>query len=277
MRIKQLPTETTMKIALVTGGSRGLGKSMALHIACKGDDVVLTYNSRKADAEAVVKQIEQTGRKAAALALDLSDSRSFDGFVAKLKEVLQAKWNRDDFDFLVNNAGIGIYSLFAETSEKQFDELMSIHLKGPLFLTQKLLPLIKDGGRIVNISTGLARFTLPGYAAYAAMKGGIEVLTRYMAKELGARKITVNVVALGRLKQISPAALCVTTKKSTNSSLRRVLLDASGCPTISAEQSLFCWRRTITGSPVSESKPLAALSSETGDPQNNGRLQRICN
>jgi NAD(P)-dependent dehydrogenase (short-subunit alcohol dehydrogenase family) len=200
MRIKQLPTETTMKIALVTGGSRGLGKSMALHIACKGDDVVLTYNSRKADAEAVVKQIEQTGRKAAALALDLSDSRSFDGFVAKLKEVLQAKWNRDDFDFLVNNAGIGIYSLFAETSEKQFDELMSIHLKGPLFLTQKLLPLIKDGGRIVNISTGLARFTLPGYAAYAAMKGGIEVLTRYMAKELGARKITVNVVAPGPIE-----------------------------------------------------------------------------
>jgi NAD(P)-dependent dehydrogenase (short-subunit alcohol dehydrogenase family) len=200
MRIKQLPTETTMKIALVTGGSRGLGKSMALHIACKGDDVVLTYNSRKADAEAVVKQIEQTGRKAAALALDLSDSRSFDGFVAKLKEVLQAKWKRDDFDFLVNNAGIGIYSLFAETSEKQFDELMSIHLKGPLFLTQKLLPLIKDGGRIVNISTGLARFTLPGYAAYAAMKGGIEVLTRYMAKELGARKITVNVVAPGPIE-----------------------------------------------------------------------------
>lgn len=189
-----------MKIALVTGGSRGLGKSMALHVACKGDDVVLTYNSRKADAEAVVKQIEQTGRKSAALALDLSDCRSFDGFVEKLKEVLEAKWKRDDFDFLVNNAGIGIYSLFAETSEKQFDELMSVHLKGPLFLTQKLLPLIKDGGRIVNISTGLARFTLPGYAAYAAMKGGIEVLTRYMAKELGARKITVNVVAPGPIE-----------------------------------------------------------------------------
>jgi len=163
-----------MKIALVTGGSRGLGKSMSVHIAAKGNDVVLTYKSKKADAGEVVKQIEQTGRKAAALALDVSDSKSFDSFVDKLKEVLQAKWKRDDLNFLVNNAGIGIYAPFAETSEKQFDELMNVQLKGPFFLTQKLLPLIKDGGRIVNISTGLARFTLPGYAAYAMMKGGIE-------------------------------------------------------------------------------------------------------
>jgi len=189
-----------MKIALVTGGSRGLGKSMSVHIAAKGNDVVLTYKSKKADAEEVVKQIEQTGRKAAALALDVSDSKSFDGFVDKLKEVLQAKWKRDDLNFLVNNAGIGIYAPFAETSEKQFDELMNVQLKGPFFLTQKLLPLIKDGGRIVNISTGLARFTLPGYSAYATMKGGIEVLTRYMAKELGARGISVNVVAPGAIE-----------------------------------------------------------------------------
>jgi NAD(P)-dependent dehydrogenase (short-subunit alcohol dehydrogenase family) len=189
-----------MKIGLVTGGSRGLGKSMSLHIAAKGNDVVLTYNSRKTDAEDVVKQIEQTGRKAAALALDISDSKSFDGFVEKLKEVLQAKWKRDDFDFLVNNAGIGISAPFAETSEKQFDDLMKIQLKGPFFLTQKLLPFIKDGGRIVNISTGLARFVLPGYAAYAATKGGIEVLTRYMAKELGPRNITVNVIAPGAIE-----------------------------------------------------------------------------
>jgi NAD(P)-dependent dehydrogenase (short-subunit alcohol dehydrogenase family) len=190
----------TMKIGLVTGGSRGLGKSMSLHIAAKGNDVVLTYNNRKTDAEDVVKQIEQTGRKAAALALDISDSKSFDGFVEKLKEVLQAKWKRDDFDFLVNNAGIGISAPFAETSEKQFDDLMKIQLKGPFFLTQKLLPFIKDGGRIVNISTGLARFVLPGYAAYAATKGGIEVLTRYMAKELGPRNITVNVIAPGAIE-----------------------------------------------------------------------------
>jgi NAD(P)-dependent dehydrogenase (short-subunit alcohol dehydrogenase family) len=190
----------TMEIGLVTGGSRGLGKSMSLHIAAKGNDVVLTYNNRKTDAEDVVKQIEQTGRKAAALALDISDSKSFDGFVEKLKEVLQAKWKRDDFDFLVNNAGIGISAPFAETSEKQFDDLMKIQLKGPFFLTQKLLPFIKDGGRIVNISTGLARFVLPGYAAYAATKGGIEVLTRYMAKELGPRNITVNVIAPGAIE-----------------------------------------------------------------------------
>jgi NAD(P)-dependent dehydrogenase (short-subunit alcohol dehydrogenase family) len=154
----------------------------------------------KADAEEVVKQIDQTGRKAAAPALDVSDSKSFDGFVDKLKEVLQAKWKRDDLNFLVNNAGIGIYAPFAGTSEKQFDELMNVQLKGSFFLTQKLLPLIKDGGRIVNISTGLARFTLPGYAAYAMMKGGIEVLTRYMAKELGARGISVNVVAPGAIE-----------------------------------------------------------------------------
>jgi len=136
-----------MKIALVTGGSRGLGKSMSLHIAAKGNDVVLTYKSKRAEAEEVVKQIEQSGRKAAALALDVSDSKSFDGFAERLKQVLQAKWERDDFNFLVNNAGIGIYAPFAETSEKQFDELMNVQLKGPFFLTQKLLPLIKDGGR----------------------------------------------------------------------------------------------------------------------------------
>ena len=189
-----------MKIALVTGGSRGLGKSMSVHIAAKGNDVVLTYNRKKADAEDVVKQIEKSGRKAAALALDLSDSRSLEVFVEKLKEVLQANWKRLDFDFLVNNAGVGIYAPFAETSEKQFDELMNIQLKGPFFLTQKLLPFIKDGGRIVNISTGLARFTLPGYAAYAVMKGGIEVLTRYQAREFGARNISVNVVAPGAIE-----------------------------------------------------------------------------
>jgi NAD(P)-dependent dehydrogenase (short-subunit alcohol dehydrogenase family) len=127
MGIAQFQEETTMKIALVTGGSRGLGKGMSLHIACKGNDVVLTYNSKKADAEEVVKQIEQTGRKAAALALNVSDNKSFDGFVEELREVLQAKWERNSFDFLVNNAGIGIYSAFAETTEKQFDELMNNH------------------------------------------------------------------------------------------------------------------------------------------------------
>ena len=189
-----------MKIALVTGGSRGLGKNMCQHIAARGNDVVLTYNSRKADAEEVVRQIEKTGRKAAALALDASNTKSFDGFVNSLKEVLQTKWQRDDFDFLINNAGFGIRAAFAETTEEQFDDLMKVHLKGPFFLTQKLLPCIKDGGRILNISSGLARFAFPGFAAYAAMKGGVEVLTRYMAKELGARQIAVNIVAPGAIE-----------------------------------------------------------------------------
>jgi NAD(P)-dependent dehydrogenase (short-subunit alcohol dehydrogenase family) len=189
-----------MKIALITGGSRGLGKSMALALAAKGTDVVLTYNSKRAEAEAVVAEIVKMGRKAATLALDVSNAASFDGFAANLKDVLKATWGRADFDFLVNNAGIGIHASFAETSEAQFDQLMNIQLKGPFFLSQKLLPLIKDGGRILNVSTGLTRFTLPGYAAYAAMKGGIEVLTRYMAKELGPRDIAVNVLAPGAIE-----------------------------------------------------------------------------
>ncbi|NVN93386.1 MAG: SDR family oxidoreductase [Desulfuromonadales bacterium] len=189
-----------MKIALVTGGSRGLGKSMSLHIAAKGNDVILTYNSKQAEAEEVVAQIEKSGRKAVALALDLSDHKTFVGFAEKVKNVLAEKWQRSDFDYLVNNAGIGINAPFMETTEEQFDRLMNIHFKGTFFLTQKLLPIMKDGGRIVNISSGLARFSFPGYAAYAAMKGGVEVLTRYLAKELGSRNIAVNVIAPGAIE-----------------------------------------------------------------------------
>jgi len=189
-----------MKIAIITGGSRGLGKSMALHIADKGNDVILTYNSKKDEAEKVVAQIEHLGQKAVALALDVSDSASFDGFADSVKKNLKGKWGRDDFDFLVNNAGIGLHTPIGGTSEDQFDLLMKIHLKGPYFLTQKLLPLMKDGGRIVNVSSGLTRFALPGYAVYAAMKGGVEVMTRYMAKELGARGIAVNTVAPGAIE-----------------------------------------------------------------------------
>ena len=189
-----------MKIALVTGGSRGLGKSMALHLAEHGHDVLLTYNSKKAEADAVVNQIEALGRKARALQLDVSDSKSFSAFAQAVKEALGDQWQRSDFDFLINNAGIGIHASFMETTEEQFDQLVNIHLKGTFFLTQKLLPLMQDGGRIVNISSGLARFCLPGAAAYAAMKGGIEVLTRYLAKELGSRQITVNVIAPGAIE-----------------------------------------------------------------------------
>ncbi|MBL8271658.1 SDR family NAD(P)-dependent oxidoreductase [Steroidobacter sp.] len=193
-------TTSTTPIALITGGSRGLGRSMALQSARRGIDVLLTYRSNQQEAEAVVAEIQKSGRRAAALQLDVGVTASFDRFVDQVREVLKTHWQRERFDFLVNNAGIGAHAAFAETSEAQFDELMRIHLKGPFFLTQKLLPLFNDGGRIVNISTGLARFALPGYAAYAAMKGAIEVLTRYQAKELGGRGIAVNVVAPGAIE-----------------------------------------------------------------------------
>lgn len=189
-----------MKIAIVTGGSRGLGKSMCLHIAEKGHDVVLTYRSRKEEADTVVSEIEKMGRKAAALQLDASDTSSFTGFAEQVKAVLRGVCGRGSFDFLVNNAGIGISAPITETTEEQFDRLVDIHLKGVFFLTQKLLPLMADGGRIINVSSGLARFTLPGYAAYASMKGAIEVLTRYLAKELGPRRIGVNVVVPGAIE-----------------------------------------------------------------------------
>lgn len=187
-------------IALITGGSRGLGKSTALKLAEQGVDVVLTYRSNTSEATKVVAQIEQMGRRAVALPLDVGDSKSFRDFAAVLKRTLAQTWQREQFDHLINNAGVGVHASFAETTEAQFDELVNVHFKGTFFLTQTLLPLLADGGRIVNISSGLARFALPGYAAYAAMKGGVEVLTRYLAKELGARGISVNTVAPGAIE-----------------------------------------------------------------------------
>ena len=186
-----------MKIALITGGSRGLGKSMSLHLAQKGHDIILTYNTKQSEAQEVVTQIKKLGRKAAALQLDVSKINSFDAFTKNVADVLKKNWERSNFDSLVNNAGIGIYATFMETTQEQFDQLMNIHLKAPFFLTQKLLGLIKDGGAIINISSGLTRYSLPGRAAYGTMKGGIETLTRYMAKELGPRGIAVNVVVSG--------------------------------------------------------------------------------
>jgi len=188
------------KIALVTGGSRGLGRSTALALARAGADVVLTYHSRREEADAVVVEVEALGRKAVALQLDVAGTAGYPDFVQRLRDALALTWARERFDFLVNNAGIGIHASFAETTEAQFDRLVNVHLKATFFLTQALLPLLEDGGRIVNLSSGLARFSLPGYAAYAAMKGGIEVLTRYMAKELGPRRIAVNVVAPGAIE-----------------------------------------------------------------------------
>jgi NAD(P)-dependent dehydrogenase (short-subunit alcohol dehydrogenase family) len=188
------------QIALITGGSRGLGRSMALHLAGRGVDVILTYRSGAAAAAAVVAEIERRGRKAVALPLDTGDSASYPAFAASVAEALARRWQRDRFDLLVNNAGVGAYAPIAETTEAQFDELFRVHLKAAMFLTQRLLPQLADGGRILNVSSGLARFTLPGYAAYAAMKGGVEVLTRYLAKELGPRRIAVNTLAPGAVE-----------------------------------------------------------------------------
>ncbi|MFB0724641.1 SDR family NAD(P)-dependent oxidoreductase [Aeromonas salmonicida] len=190
----------TRSIALITGASRGLGKHSALALAAKGVDLIITYRSQAEEATAVVAQANALGVKAHALPLDVADSASFAAFAADVRQLLQREWQRERFDFLVNNAGIGIHASFEQTTEQQFDTLMNIHLKGTFFLTQQLLPLIRDGGRIINLSTGLTRFALPGYAAYAAMKGGIEVLTRYLAKELGPRGIAVNVVAPGAIE-----------------------------------------------------------------------------
>jgi NAD(P)-dependent dehydrogenase (short-subunit alcohol dehydrogenase family) len=188
------------KIALVTGASRGLGKNAVLKLAEQGIDVIFTYNSQREEAESVVREIEAKGAKAVTLQLNVAESNGFDPFVAQVKSQLEKVWQRENFDFLVNNAGIGGNASFAETTEEEFDLLMKIHLKAPFFLTQKLLPLIADGGRVLNVSTGLTRFCLPGFAAYATMKGGMDVLTRYQAKELGARGISVNILAPGAIE-----------------------------------------------------------------------------
>jgi NAD(P)-dependent dehydrogenase (short-subunit alcohol dehydrogenase family) len=192
-------THQETSIALITGGSRGLGKNAALKLAEQGIDVIITYRNHRTEADAVVEKIEAMGRRAAALALDVADIRQFDAFVQHVGETLESRWQSQQFDFLVNNAGTGGHVNLAETTEAKFDELLNVHFKGVFFLTQKLLPLIADGGRILNTSSGLTRFALPGYAAYAAMKGAIEVLTRYLAKELGPRGIAVNVLAPGAI------------------------------------------------------------------------------
>ena len=189
-----------MTIALITGGSRGLGKSMALHLARRGTDIILTYHSNKEEADKVAGEIISLGRKAVSLQLDVSKSGAFSDFTGQVKQTLQQTWQRRDFDYLVNNAGTGVNKPIADTSESDFDSMVAIHLKGPYFLTQALLPFMKDGGRIVNISSGLARFSRPGMSAYAMMKGGVEVMTRYMAAELGARRIAVNTIAPGAIE-----------------------------------------------------------------------------
>jgi len=188
------------KIALITGASRGLGKNTALHLAAQGVDIIGTYNSRADEAQALVTEIESLGGRATMLQLDVGQSEQFAAFATKVDQVLRTHFDQQRFDFLVNNAGIGLHANFVDTTVEQFDLMVNIHFKGPFFLTQTLLPLLNDGGRIINISSGLARFSLPGYGTYAAMKGAMEVLTRYQAKELGARRISVNTLAPGAIE-----------------------------------------------------------------------------
>ncbi len=191
---------TKSKIALVTGGSRGLGRDMAISLAHKGIDVVLTYHSNREKAEEVVAEIQSLGQKAAAFQLDTGKVGQFDAFLEQITNYLQKEHGHGHFDFLINNAGTALYAPFAETTEDQLDDMVNIHYKGVFFLTQKALPYLNDGGSIINISSGLARFSFPGSSAYGSMKGAIEVLTRYLAKELGSRHIRANIVAPGAIE-----------------------------------------------------------------------------
>ncbi|WP_342323142.1 SDR family oxidoreductase [Kosakonia sp. BYX6] len=190
----------TQPIAIVTGGGRGLGKNAALKLAAKGTGIILTYNQNAEAAHEVVRDIEAKGVKAVALQLDVGDISQFANFALDVQKLLKEVWDRESFDYLLNNAGIGSNYAFAETSEAVFDEMVNIQFKGPFFLTQVLLPLLKNGGRILNVSTGLTRFCQPGRALYASVKGAMEVLTRYQAKELGARGISVNIIAPGAIE-----------------------------------------------------------------------------
>lgn len=187
------------RTVLITGGSRGLGRNAALALAADGADILLTFRSQSQAAAEVVAQIHALGRRAVALPLDMADSTAFAGFADAVAAQLRA-WEHPALDGLINNAGEGLYAMFADTTPADFDQLVNVHLKGPYFLTQALLPLLADGGRILNVSSGLARFSLPGSSAYAMMKGGVEVLTRYLAKELGARGISVNTLAPGAIE-----------------------------------------------------------------------------
>jgi len=188
------------KIALVTGGSRGLGKDMATSIAKKGIDVILTFRTNETEAQQTVMAIEELGQKAVALQLDMSDFSSLDGFVQQVLETLQSTWGTNSFDFFVNNAGMGATVPFEQVTEELFTDFLNVHFKGIYFLTQKMVPHINAGGRIINISSGTTRFANPGYSVYASMKGAIETFTKYLAKELGAKGIGANVVAPGPIE-----------------------------------------------------------------------------
>ena len=217
-------------IAVLTGASRGLGRSIAVHLARAGVDVVGTYRSRQDEADATAAEIRAAGRRAEMLPLDANQTGNFAGFANTLSDVLRGSFGRPDFDFLINNAGIGINAPFADTTEEQFDQLVQIQLKAPFFLTQKLLPLIVDGGRILNVSSGLARFTLPGFSAYAATKGAIEVLTRYQAKELGPRRSGSTWSRPARSRPTSAAGRSGTTRPLNQAIASTVPLGLPGLP-----------------------------------------------
>ncbi|GIO30323.1 3-oxoacyl-ACP reductase [Paenibacillus albilobatus] len=187
-------------ISIVTGGSRGLGRNTAISIAHHGGDVILTYRSKAEEAKSVVAEIEALGRKAVALQLDVENISGFAAFAETVRSTLQSTWGSETFNHLVNNAGHGEMADYVETTEAQFDSLFNVHVKGVFFLTQALLPLLADGGRIVNFSTGLTRVSFPGFSAYSAAKGAVEILTIYMAKELGHRGITANTIAPGAIE-----------------------------------------------------------------------------
>lgn len=191
---------TTNKTALITGGSRGLGRNMAIAIAKKGIDVAITYHSNRSEAEKAATEIRALGQKAYLFRLDTRDTRQFDDFIAQLTGELQKQKDRPNIDYLVNNAGTALYAPASDTTEEQLDNIFNIHYKGVFFLTQKLLPHLNDGGGIINISSGLTRIIIPGSSVYGSIKAAVEVLTRYLAKELGDRRIRVNTVAPGAIE-----------------------------------------------------------------------------
>ncbi len=188
------------KLVLITGGSRGLGKNMALQVAAKGMDVIITYKENREQALHTVKEIENLGQKAAALFLDMSDFKSLKSFVLQVLETTRNKWSRSSFDVLVNNAGMGATVPFIDVTEEMFNEFMDVHFKGVYFLSQYCIPYLTEGGSIINISSGTTRFSNPGYSVYASMKGAVEVFTRYLAKELASKNIRANVVAPGPIE-----------------------------------------------------------------------------
>jgi NAD(P)-dependent dehydrogenase (short-subunit alcohol dehydrogenase family) len=194
-----MSSQNSQKIAIVTGASRGIGRNTALNLAKQGVDVIFTYQSKLADAESLIQEFETMGQKAVAFQLDIGNSKQFDEFVSQVQQALKT-WGKSGFDYLVNNAGNALYEPITSMTEVQFDDIFNIHIKGPYFLTQKLLPLMNDDGRIVNISSGLTRFSSPGSSAYASAKGALEVFTRYLAKEFGSRGITANIIAPGAIE-----------------------------------------------------------------------------